>query len=212
MFEINDSYQLIYKYNETDHIVVDNTLIVKKMNEKLSELPKGSSILTTKLYYSIIMFSDKKELIVFINPVHCKFIDLKDTIPIYSFEQLKLILQKKINQNVYSFPYYYSTKKRKEFFIVINEIENIPIYHETYIEIKNKEEKKDLTKIKSIFNELKELYKNENFTDGYTFKFVSPNFASYFPLFKCNLNDEFHFIYDSKRMEIIAPIDDFLRS
>ena len=209
MVDVDDSYNLIYKYNKEDKIIFDSKLLMKlKMND-LSDLPENTSLNVEGIEFFILEFNDKKMVKIFTNPVLCKFKDLDDKIKIFSFDHLKIILQRKIKEKVYSNPYYYSNSSGENVYININEIEQTEIYIDNYIEIKEKEIKDFKQNIESLFIRLKTIYQEKNL-NKISFQFISPNFNSYYPNLKVNLTDKFWFIFATNRNNLKSKIVKFL--
>ena len=110
MIDIDESYQLTYTHDIHDthdtHDIHDthdtNTKVTftdklfEKLKKKdLSEFPKGTSLFSGGLEFFRLVFSNNKELHIFRFPIECKFKDLTKPIKIFSFEHLKIILEKK---------------------------------------------------------------------------------------------------------------------
>ena len=209
MVDVDDSYNLIYKYDKEHNIIFDSKLLMKlKMND-LSDLPENTSLNVEGIEFFILEFNDKKKVKIFTNPVLCKIKDLDDKIKIFSFDHLKIILQRKIKEKVYSNPYYYSNSSGENVYININEIEQTEIYIDNYIEIKEKEIKDFKQNIESLFNRLKTVYQEKNL-NKISFQFISPNFNSYYPNLKVNLTDKFWFIFATNRNNLKSKIVKFL--
>ena len=156
-----------------------------------------------------LVFNDGKELKIFKLYVECKLKDLMNPIKIFSLDHLKIILQKKINEKIYTKPYYYSNFSRKYIYIDLDKIEEAKIYLDNYIEIKDPEIKQNIPSIKSIFIELDSIYKEKDIKE-YTYQFISPNFNSYFSNIKINLTDKFFLIYAFNRIRLKQKITQFL--
>ena len=224
MIDIDESYQLTYTHDIHDthdtHDIHDthdtNTKVTftdklfEKLKKKdLSEFPKGTSLFSGGLEFFRLVFSNNKELHIFRFPIECKFKDLTKPIKILSFEHLKIILEKKIKENIYKQPYYYSENSRKDIYIDIDKIEKSRIYIDKYIEIKDKDINNYLPNLENDYNNLDNIYKKKNI-DEFPYQFISPNFKSYINKLKINLTDDFHFIYTQNRIILKSRIDDFL--
>ena len=209
MLDINDSYQLVYKLDDRFNIIIDDSLL-KKLNERdYSLLPPKTTVLSEGISFFKLEFCDKKKLKIFMFSIECKFKDIPSPIKIFSFDHFKIILQKKIQGKVYKSPYYHSNVLKKDIYIDANNIDNLKINIENYIEIKDKEEKNIIPSVELLFNELNQLFKHID-TLKYSFQFISPNFKSYFPNLNISLMDEFLFIYTKKRIELQEKISQFL--
>ena len=208
MFDINDSHQLIYNCSSGVNITFSDSLLQKLNENDLSGLPANISVFLGGIEFFELELIDTAKLKIFRFPVECKIKDLNKPIKIISFEHLKIILQKKIKENVYKIPYYYSNFLGKDVYINIDEIEKTSIYLDKYIEIKEKEEKNFLT-INSLFNALNSIYQEKNIKK-YSYQFISPNFQCYFSNLTINLTDEFNFIYAKNRIGLKQKVIQFL--
>ena len=208
MFDINDSYQLIYNCSSGVNITFSDSLLQKLNENDLSGLPANISVFLGGIEFFELELIDTAKLKIFRFPVECKIKDLNKPIKIISFEHLKIILQKKFKENVYKIPYYYSNFLGKDVYINIDEIEKTSIYLDKYIEIKEKEEKNFRT-INSLFNALNSIYQEKNIKK-YSYQFISPNFQFYFSNLTINLTDEFNFIYAKNRIGLKQKVTQFL--
>ena len=207
MFDINDSYQLIYKDNLRNELIFDQQIIDNLNSCDISKLPKDAIVSFEELESILIKFNDNTTLKLFRFPVSCKFKDLNDPIQIVSDIHLKIILEKKIKENIYKKPYYFSKINYQNKSLELNNIKNIAIYAEKYIEIKDEEEPINYEpKIKELFNKLKNIYSQKKIT----YNMLSPNFKQYISNIKINLEDEFFIIYSLGRNILKEKIENFL--
>ena len=209
MIAIDESYQFLYKMSQNDKIIINGEFLLKLNNNDFLFLPKNISIKPKGLEFFELEFTNKQKIKIFRYPMTCKLKDLNNTIQIVSSEHLKLILEKKLKEKVYKNPYFYSKIYRKNIFIDINKIEDITIYFDSVIEIKDKDIKEDLPIIKKIFKEEEDLYKNEDF-HKFTYRLISSNFNSYFPDLKVNLTDDFYYINGENRIYLKKKLKIFL--
>ena len=209
MVDIDEFYQLTYVHDINTKRTITDKLLEKLKNKDLIELPNETSLYLGGIKFFRLVFDNNKELQIFRFPIECKFKDLTKPIKIFSFEHLKIILEKKIKENIYKQPYYYSENLRKDIYINIDKIEKSRIYIEKYIEIKDKDINVYLLNLEKDYNNLDNIYKNENI-DTFSYQFISPNFKSYFNKLKINLTDDFHFIFSRNRIIIKSKIDEFL--
>ena len=132
MVDIDDSFNLIYKYSPEVIITFNEGILEQLDNNDLSGLPPNTSLYVRDFYSFILEFSNKDIIKIFRSPILCKFKDSDKKIKIFSFEHLKIILQNKIKNNVYQVPNYYSYYSREDKDININEIEKTKIYLERF--------------------------------------------------------------------------------
>ena len=210
MSDINDSYQFIYKIDSKREILIDHELLQKLNDGDYSVLSKNNITLNiVGLEFFELLFDDGKKLKVFRYDIPCKLKDFDKVINIVSYDHLKIILEKKIEEKVYKNPCLYLKSTGEYVNIDLDKIEETNIHFEEYIEIKEKHiiDKENL--INNIFKEQEELYKLTN-QEKYTYKYISPNFNSYFPNLKVNLEDEFNYIYGKIRMNLKGKLQKFL--
>ena len=209
MVDIDESYQLIYKMNPDEQIIINGEFLKKINNNDFSVVPKNVSIKPEGIEFFELEFSDKKKIKIFRYIMTCKLKDLNNPIQIVSCDHLKLIMKKKMDEKIYKIPYFYSKLYRDKIFIDVDKIEDLEIYFDDYIEIKDKEIEDDLLRISQIFKEEEKFYKNYDFKK-YTFKSLSSNFNSYFPDLKVNLTDEFFYIHGQNRKGLKKKFKIFL--
>ena len=209
MFDIDDLYQLNYSLSSGKKIIFSDKILQKINDKDLSEFPEKTSLFLEGFEYFILNFNDKEKLKIFRFPIKCKFKDLKEEIKIISDVHFKLILQKKLNEKIYTNPYYYSKYSKKNININIDDIEKAQIFLDKYIEIKDKIKINNSSSINSIFDQCKSLYEIVNI-DKYSYEFISLNFNSYFPNLKIILKDEFFIIYTQNRAELGNRLANFL--
>ena len=209
MVEVDNSYQLIYNHYSGNKIIFNDSLLEKLNMKDYSCLPADTTVFLEKIEFYKLVFGDGNELKIFRIAVNCKFKDLVNPIKIFSPEHFRIILERKIKEDVYNNPYYYSNFWEKNIYININKIEETKIYLETYIEIKDKETPNIEAETKSLYNELNSIYKEKGIKQ-YSYKFISPNFNSYFSDININLTDEFFFISAGNRIGLNEKINQFL--
>ena len=209
MIEVDDEYQLIYKDNSGTKTIINEAFLNKLQENDYSGLPFITSVTLREMEFFKLVFNDGKELKIFKLYVECKLKDLMNPIKIFSLDHLKIILQKKINEKIYTKPYYYSNFSRKYIYIDLDKIEEAKIYLDNYIEIEDPEIKQNIPSIKSIFIELDSIYKEKDIKE-YTYQFISPNFNSYLSNMKINLTDKFFLIYAFNRIRLKQKITQFL--
>ena len=209
MVDLDESYQFIYKMNQNEQIIINGEFLQKLNNNDFSVVPKNVSIKPKDIEFFELEFSNKKKIKIFRYAVTCKFKDLNNIIQIVSSDHLKLIMKKKIDEKIYKNPYFYSKLYRDKIFIDIDKIEDLEMYFDNYIEIKDKEIKDDLPRICKIFKDEEKFYKNDDFSKC-TFKSISSNFNSYFRDLNVNLTDDFLYIHGQNRMELKKKFKIFL--
>ena len=209
MVEVDDSFNLIYKVGPEEKITFNDELLQNLKEKDFSKLPNNTIVKMKGIEFFELIFQDNKKVTIFTDSISCKFKDSEKTIKIFSFEHLKIILQNKINEKVYTIPYYYSNKKEEIINLNIDEIDKTKIYLEDYIEIKDNDTKDFGKEIKSIFNGLSKIYKEQNY-DTYSYQFISPNFIFYFPSLKIKLTDKFLYIFAKNRKLLKDDINLFL--
>ena len=208
MTDINDSYQLTYTDDLGNKIIINEKLIKELELQNYSQLPENTIVTLEGFAFYIINFNNKKKLKILKKPKDCKFKNLNYTVKIFSNEHLKIILKKQIEKKIYTSPYYYSKYLRKNIYINIDKIDELEIYLEKYIEIKDNELKDYTEEINSLFNELNSIYHKD--IQNYTFQYLSPNFDLYFNKLKINIKDKFLFIDGIERIYLTKDINNFL--
>ena len=209
MVEIDDYYNLIFNYSKDRKIIINEELLNRLDDNDLNSLPEKTSLLLESIEFFVLKFNDERRLKLFKFFVNCKFKDLENPIKIFSFEHLKMILDKKIKENIYKNPFYISKNSGEIIYIDTNKIESYPIYLDEYIEIKDMALKDMKSKINSIITDLNKLYSNDE-KSKYTYKFISPNFKNYIPKLNIDLSDEFYFIDARNRITLKNKIESFL--
>ena len=212
MFEVDQTYKLIFNINNENKIIIDETLIENLKNENKSSLPKNTNIEEDFSFFYLIL-DDNIELKLFRYPVECKFIDVDTPIKIFSYEHLKIILERKINKGTYHYPFFYSIHVHKNIYMDINKINDLFIHCYKYIDIKNRDINELKSKTKLIFTELNQLYliNNDKDLSKITYNVISPNFKYYYPKLKIELSDKFIIIPGQPRIEFELKMDDFLK-
>ena len=209
MVDIDESYQFIYKMSQNEQIIINGEFLEKINDNDFSVVPRNVSIKPIGVEFFELVFGGVKTIKIFRYAIPCKFKDLNAPVQIVSSDHLKLIMKKKIDEKIYENPYFYSKLYRDKIFIDVDKIEDLEIYFDKSIEIKDKKIEDDLPRISQIFKEEKTFYKNEDFTKS-SFKSLSSNFNSYFPDLNVNLADDFNYIYGQNRMELKKKFKIFL--
>ena len=209
MVEIDDYYNLIFNYSKDRKIIINEELLNKLDDKDLSNLPEKTSLFLESIEFFVLEFNDNRKLKLFKFFVNCKFKDLENPIKIFSFEHFKMILNKKIKEDIYKNPFYISENSGEIIYIDINKIESSSIYLDEFIEIKDMALEDMKSKVNSIITDLNKLYSNDE-KSKYTYKFISPNFKNYIPKLNINLSDEFYFIDARNRITLKNKIESFL--
>ena len=158
MSAIDNSFQFIFKMNPNSQLIINKELLIKINKNDFSELQKNNISLKYKgIEFFELIFEEKEKLTIFRYAVECKFKDLPNSINIVSYEHLKIILKKKIQEKIYKNPFFYSRSTRKNVFIDVDKIEDTQINVEKFIEIFDKDIKDDLSIIQNIFKEQEEM-------------------------------------------------------
>ena len=209
MYELDDSFNLVFKDNSGHKITIGKKIINELKYEELTSFPEGTTIfddiIETQFYK--LSFPDESILKIFMSPVQCKFISYNKTIDLYSYEHLELILQ----ILKYNCPFYFSKFYHKKVYIDINKIEETNFNVDKHIEIIEKVD--DYTKINNIYNELQKKYINEK--RNYTYKFINPNYNNYFFIQnknEQNLSEKFKYIKSDTRNDILNKIEYFVKN
>lgn len=213
MLEVDQSYKLIFKMNNEKSIVIDEQLLEKLENGDKSSLPNNTVVHENLAFFHII-FDNNIKIKIFRYPVECKFIDMEASIKIFAYEHFKAILEKKLKENIYHYPYFYSQLSYEMIYIDMNKIDDLSINCYKYIEIKNKDIKELRAKTKLIFTSLNSLYsknKDESLLD-ITYNGISPNFKYYYPKLKIELTDQFNIIPGQSRLEFGYKMKKFLQN
>ena len=211
MLEVDQSYKLIFNFNDKYKFIIDETFLEKLEKNDISNLPENTVVGEDFTFFNI-MFGGTIELKLFRFPVECKFIDLDAPIKIFSSDHFKAVLEKKLTEKIYHYPYFYSEISKEIIYINMNEINNLSIHCYNYIEIKNKNIKELKEKIKIIFTNLKSIYQekeNENLSD-ITYNYISPNFKNYYPKLRIKLSDKFIIITGRTRIGFELKMKNFL--
>ena len=94
MFDINDSYQLIYKDKLGNELIFDQQLLDSLNSRDISKSHENTSVSFEELESILIEFNDSTALKLFRIPVSCKFKDIITPIKIFSAIHLRIILEK----------------------------------------------------------------------------------------------------------------------
>ena len=213
MFEVDQSYKLIFNINNENRISIDETLLEKLENGDISNLPKNTTIGEDFTFY-YLTFDEKIKIKIFRYPVECKFIDIEAPINIFSSEHFKAILEKKLKEEIYYCPFFYSNFYHENIYLDINKINDLSIHCYRYIEIKNRDIRELEAKTESIFTHLNSLYqkhKNKSL-ENITYNGISPNFKYYYPKLKIELRDTFFIIPGQPRIQYEIKMKEFLQN
>ena len=211
MYTIDNSYNLILKDNNGNEITINEKIINELNNYELISFPEGTTIIEDIIetqFYKLLL-PDAIILKIFQSPVKCQFIGHIKDINLYSFEYLKLILEKLD----YKCPFYFSYFYQKNVYIDINKISETNINVDRYIEILEKIDNE--SKIKKIFEELKGRYTSN--TINYTYEFLNPNYNKYYSNYNINkneqnLSEQFKYLKSDIRNYILNKIEYFVKN
>ena len=205
MAMLDEKFQLIYKMNSGEKILINEELVEKLQNAELSSFKIKSRDVT---FYEII-FENDDSLFIFNDPVKCKITisNSQKVIPLYSLYHLRLLLKNLKDQ--YKNPYFYSVMSNKIISVFDTSLGEKDFSYERNIDIRDIEEESYEIEIEKIFHELKKIYSNS----AYTYEFISPNFNMYFSnINQDKLKDRFKFYFSAKRNSLVCKFYQFLNN
>ena len=207
METIDDLFQLNFTTTNGFKVIVNKDLISDLNKYDYSKLPKDTKVIIKQTSIYDIYFTDKTNFKILSIPVECRLSISKKEYSLYSFQHLKLILDK--YKKEYKNPYYYSTYYLKDIYINDTAIENKYFSFEEKIEIKEKDNEDNKKKIKKIFEDLTKIYKKDCVI--FSYEYISPNYDIYFPKnFHGNLSDKFDYIYSNYRRTLESNFSKFI--
>ena len=205
MYSLDKEYNLVFKDNSGNEVTIKEDIKDEIKYDELVSFPEGTKLkedIMEVQFYKII-FPDGSILKVFKDPVNCQFKGYNKEIDLYSYEHLKLILEKL----KYNCPFYFSDFYRKKIYIDINKISETNINVDAHIEILDKID--DVNKIKNIFKELESKYTKGEI--NYDYQFLNPNYNKYYPN-SDNLLDKFKYLNSNIRSRILYKVEYFVNN